>query len=347
VKIVVEIDLNRIEKNILATKRLVGVPVMLMVKADAYGHGLIKVAKRVENLVSAFGVETLEEGLKLRRAGIKSEILVLALCENEIYRAYRQDLTIGLHNGNQFVKIVSLINSNRINPAKLKTHVKVDSGMHRLGFRLDELRIVLQNAKSLGINVSGIYSHLRDETESQKGAFDAFVEVAKGYYPDIKAHLASSHSLFNSNLRYDGVRLGINAYEGAMSAYSQVIESRRLQAGERVSYGDFALQKATNTAVVFGGYADGVCRENPSDVYIDGRACKVIGNVCMDTFVVDTGGYVAKVGDEVVLVDENSILTVANQRKTIEYTVYTSFKGRVKRYYKHNGQETSENSGES
>lgn len=104
VKIVVEIDLKRIEKNVLATRRLVGVPVMLMVKADAYGHGLVKVAKRAENVVDAFGVETLEEGVKLRSAGIKSEILVLALCENEIFRAYKQDLTIGLHNREQFAK---------------------------------------------------------------------------------------------------------------------------------------------------------------------------------------------------------------------------------------------------
>lgn len=333
VKIVVEIDLKRIEQNVIATKRLVGVPVMIMVKADAYGHGLVRVAKRVENLVSAFGVETLEEGLKLRRAGIKRDVLVLALCKNEIYRAYRQDLTIGLHNREQFAKIVSLIDSNRINPAKLKTHVKVDSGMHRLGFCLDELQAVLQKAKSLGINVSGIYSHLRDETESQKSTFDRFVEIAKGYYPEIKAHLASSHSLFNPNLRYDGVRLGINAYEGAMSAYSQVVESRRLQAGERVSYGDFALQKATNTAVVFGGYADSIARENPSSVWIRGKKCAVIGNVCMDCFVVDTGDLAAKVGEKVLLFDGDKASEVASERNTIEYCLMTSQKGRIKRVY--------------
>lgn len=306
---------------------------MLMVKADAYGHGLVKVAKQVENVVDAFGVETLEEGLKLRNAGIKNEILVLALCENEILRAYRQDLTIGLHNRAQFAQIVSLLDSNRINPAKLKTHVKVDSGMHRLGFCIDELKILLQKAKSLGINVSGIYSHLRDETESQKGVFDALVEIAKGYYPDIKAHLASSHSLFNPNLRYDGVRLGINAYKGAMIAYSQVIESRHLQSGERVSYGDFALPNATNTAVVFGGYADSIARENPSSVWICGKKCAVIGNVCMDCFVVDTGDLAAKVGEKVLLFDGNTASEVASERNTVEYCLMTSQKGRIRRAY--------------
>ena len=333
VKIVVEIDLKRIEKNVLATRRLVGVPIMLMVKADAYGHALVEVAKRAENVVDAFGVETLEEGVELRSAGIKSEILVLALCENEIFRAYKLDLTIGLHNREQFAKIVSLIDSNRINPAKLKTHIKVDSGMHRLGFCLDELQIVLQKAKALGINVAGIYSHLRDEMESQKSTFDRFVEVAKGYYPDIKAHLASSHSLFNPNLRYDGVRLGINAYNGAMSAYSQVVESRRLQAGERVSYGDFVLQKATNTAVVFGGYADSIARENPSSVRIRGKKCAVIGNVCMDCFVVDTGDLEAKVGERVLLFDSDTASEVASERNTIEYCLMTSQKGRIQRVY--------------
>lgn len=118
-----------------------------------------------------------------------------------------------------------------------------------------------------------------------------------------------------------------------MSAFSQVVEARFLQAGEKVSYGDFILEKDTNTAVVFGGYADGIARENPSCVYIGNQKCRVIGNVCMDCFVVDTEKYVAKVGEEVVLLDEKTLQDVATERNTIDYTVLTSLKGRVKRVY--------------
>lgn len=306
---------------------------MMMVKADGYGHGICKVAHYVESAVDAFGVETLQEGLKLKRAGINKAILVLALSGSEIETACKNGLTIGLHNEAQLCKIVNLIEQKHIKPTDFDVQFKVDSGMHRLGFDESALKRALQKAERVKLNVSGVYSHLRDDTYDQKDEFDRLAGIVRSYYPQAKKHLASSHSLSNPNLRYDMVRLGIKAYEGAMSAYSQVIESRSLKAGERVSYGDYALEKDTNTAVVFGGYADGIARENPSSVYIRGQKCNVIGNVCMDCFVVDTGDFIAKFGDEVLLFDENTINRVACERNTIEYTVMTSLKGRIKRMY--------------
>lgn len=325
--------MNRIKRNVALTKEQVGVPVMLMVKADAYGHGLCKVAKCVENDVDAFGVETVEEALRLKRAGISKEILALAVSSKEIEKAYRGGVTIGLHNVEQFDEIVYLTRRNRINPQRCNVHIKVDSGMHRLGFCKADLEKVLPKAKEIGLRISGVYSHLRDEGDDQKDEFDKLAAFVKRYYPQAKTHLASSHSLANPHLRYDIVRLGIKAYKGAMSASSQVIETRFLKAGEKVSYGDFILEKDTNTAVVFGGYADGITRENPSCVYIGIQKCRVIGNVCMDCFVVDTEKYVAKVGEEVVLFDENTLQDVAKERNTIDYTVLTSLKGRVKSVY--------------
>lgn len=325
--------MERIKRNVDSIKIHVGVPIMMMVKADGYGHGICKVAHYVESAVDAFGVETLQEGLKLKRAGIKKTILVLALSGSEIETACKNGLTIGLHNEAQLCKIVNLIEKKHIKPTDFDVQFKVDSGMHRLGFDESALKRALQKAERVKLNVSGVYSHLRDDTEDQKDEFDKLAGIVKSYYPQAKKHLASSHSLSNPNLRYDMVRLGIKAYEGAMSAYSQVIESRSLKAGERVSYGDYALEKDTNTAVIFGGYADGIARENPSSVYIRGQKCNVIGNVCMDCFVVDTGDFIAKFGDEVVLFDENTINRVACERNTIEYTVVTSLKGRIKRIY--------------
>lgn len=325
--------MERIKRNVDSIKKHVGVPIMMMVKADGYGHGICKVAHYVESAVDAFGVETLQEGLKLKRAGIKKAILVLALSGSEIETACKNGLTIGLHNEAQLCKIVNLIEQKHIKPTDFDVQFKVDSGMHRLGFDESALKMALQKAERVKLNVSGVYSHLRDDTDYQKDEFDRLAGIVKSYYPQAKKHLASSHSLSNPNLRYDMVRLGIKAYEGAMSAYSQVIESRSLKAGERVSYGDYALEKDTNTAVIFGGYADGIARENPSSVYIQGKKCNVIGNVCMDCFVVDTGDFIAKFGDEVVLFDENTINRVACERNTIEYTVMTSLKGRIKRIY--------------
>ena len=333
IKIEIFVDTERIRDNLAQIKKQVDTKVLLMVKADAYGHGLLRVAKATCDVGDAFGVATVEEARVLRENGVGKDVLVCIVAPDELEYACRLGAIVSLHCYAQLDKLVELAKNGKIDCSKMRLHLKVDSGMHRLGFCLDELQIVLQKAKALGINVAGIYSHLRDEMESQKSTFDRFVEVAKGYYPDIKAHLASSHSLFNPNLRYDGVRLGINAYNGAMSAYSQVVESRRLQAGERVSYGDFVLQKATNTAVVFGGYADSIARENPSSVRIRGKKCAVIGNVCMDCFVVDTGDLEAKVGERVLLFDSDTASEVASERNTIEYCLMTSQKGRIQRVY--------------
>lgn len=325
--------MNRIKRNVALIREQAGVPVMLMVKADAYGHGLCKVATYVDDIVDAFGVENVEEALRLKKAGITKEILALAVSPNEIETAYRNGITIGLHNTEQFDKIVYLIGHNRVNPQRFNIHIKVDSGMHRLGFCVADLEKLLPKAKEIGLRISGVYSHLRDAGNDQKDEFDKLAGIVKSYYPQAKKHLASSHSLANPHLRYDMLRVGIKAYEGAMSAFSQVVEARFLQAGEKVSYGDFILEKDTNTAVVFGGYADGIAGENPSCVYIGNQKCRVIGNVCMDCFVVDTEKYVAKVGEEVVLFDEKTLQDVATERNTIDYTVLTSLKGRVKRVY--------------
>lgn len=315
---------------------------MLMVKADAYGFGITEVAKETEDIVDAFGVVTLQEAERLRGAGIAKDILLCACACDELKKACDLRVIIAVHDIEQVNALVSLANKGYIDAKKVRLHIKADSGMHRLGFDLDGIKNAVRILKNHGFCIEGVYSHLRDGTQTQKHVFDECAKAVKEVYPSAIAHLASTHSMFSENLRYDAVRLGIGAYTGAMSVYSQVIESRFVKKGEIVSYGDYVLLRDTNTAVIFGGYADGVCRECPADVYINGRACKVIGNVCMDTFVVDTGDYVASVGEEVVLLDGKSVQSVAKQRNTIEYTVYTSFKGRVQRYYKRNGQEISE-----
>ena len=313
-----------------------------MVKANAYGFGMKEVATEVEDIVDAFGVVTLEEAATLRNAGIKKDVLLCACACDEIEKACDLGVIIGVHDIEQVNELVTLAKNERIKPESVRLHIKADSGMHRLGFDCEGIKNAVRILKKHGFCVEGVYSHLRDGTLNQKASFDECVNAVKDEYPSAIAHLASTHSMQQEELRYDAVRLGIGAYTGAMSAYSHVIESRFLKKGEIVSYGDYILPHDTNTAVIFGGYADGICRENPSDVYIDGRACKVIGNVCMDTFVVDTKDYEAKIGEEVVLLDEKCVHDVEKQRNTIEYTVYTSFKGRVQRYYKRNGQETSE-----
>lgn len=311
-----------------------------MVKADAYGMGAVQVAKATESVVSAFGVVTLDEVRRLKKAGIRKDILLCACACEELRSALETGAIVAIHNLEQVQTLLDLAKSGATEANRARIHIKVDSGMHRLGFDCDGAKNAVRMLKTSGFNVEGVYSHLRDGTTAQLDKFNRCVKPIKDAYPNVITHLASTHSLANEKLRFDAVRVGIGAYKGAMSVFSQVLESRRLKKGECVSYGNFVLQKDTNTAVVFGGYADGVDRENPSDVYIDAKPCKVIGDVCMDMFVVDTGESLAQVGQSVVMLDKNCVDSVAKQRKTIEYCVYTAWKGRVKRCY--NGQKTSE-----
>lgn len=324
--------MNRIKNNVVAVKKKVGVPIILMTKADAYGHGLCKVAKYVEDEVDGFGVETLEEGLRLRRAGIKKEILTLALCPCEIAKACDNNLTIALHNEQQIVEIENLTRQKRINPQLVKVQIKVDCGMHRLGFSAWQLEKVLPKIKALALNVVGVYSHLRDDTPEQIAWFERLASVVKNVYPLAKMHLASSRFLDCENLRYDAVRLGIKAYEGAMSAHSQVLEARFVKRGQGVGYDGVMTERDTNVAVVFGGYADGIARETPSSVWIGARKCKVLG-VCMDCFLVDTGDFSAPIGEKVTLFDGDTIEQVAKERGTIDYAVMTSLHGRIVQKY--------------
>lgn len=129
------------------------------------------------------------------------------------------------------------------------------------------------------------------------------------------------------------VRAGICAYKGAMSAKSTVLESRYVHKGESVGYGYLPLAHSTGVAIVFGGYADGILREKPPCVSINGKKYAPIGNACMDVFAVDTGEYMAKVGEAVTLFDSESIDEAAKDRNTIAYCIMTSLHGRVNRCY--------------
>lgn len=323
---------------------------MLMVKADAYGFGIEEVATCVEDDVDAFGVVSIDEGIALRCAGIKKDILLCACACDEIQRAIDNNLMIALHNFEQVDALENVIKEGKTHLKNVRVHIKIDSVMHRLGFAPSEIKEVVeklqkirlecgktaQNEKAYCLDVVGVYTHLRDETFDKKAQFDKCVQAVKRSFPKAICHVASSHSFGDENLRYDGIRLGISAYKGCMRVTSRVIESRRVSKDERIAYGDFILDNDANTAVVFGGYADGIERGNPSSVYIRSKKCQVIGNVCMDTFVVDTGDFLAEVGEEVVLLDEDVAQDVAKERKTIEYTLFTCWKGRIDRVY--NGQ---------
>lgn len=329
INITLEINLDRIRKNLVDIKNDIGVKLMLMLKANAYGHGLVEVANAVEDITDMFGVETLEEGIALKQAGIDKDVLVLALQPCEVKCAIEHCLTIGVHNIDVANEVAICAKSG----LNANVHIKVDSGMHRLGLDYKELEKVFDVFKKFDVNVSGVYSHLRDDTTSQQADFEKLANRVKSTYPNAMMHLASSHSLKHEGIRYDMARGGICAYKGGMRAKSTVIDVRFVKSGEKIGYGNFTLDKDSNIAVIFGGYADGISREHPPCVYINNIKCEPIGNACMDVFIVDTGEYIAKPNESVIIFDENTIDDCASEQHTIDYCIMTALHGRVKRCY--------------
>ncbi|MBQ3754766.1 MAG: alanine racemase, partial [Clostridia bacterium] len=220
----------------------------------------------------------------------------------------------------------------RIAKSNVKIHLKVDSGMHRFGFDVSEVHTVCQELKALGIEIEGVYSHFGDHPKSQKARFDEACEIVRECYPNAMRHIASSHTLANKQYAYDGVRVGISAYMGAMTVESEVVASRQVDAGEYVGYGNHLTASPTNIAVVFGGYEDGIDRGRFQSVLCRGRDFKVVG-VCMDSTIIDTQDEVLGVGEKVVLLDAENITKTAEKMETIPYTLMTAWRGRIEKIY--------------
>ncbi len=319
-----EINLAAIRRNLAAMP----FNKILMLKADAYGHGIKEVALATRELTDGFGVVTLEEAETLRQCGIKKDILATALLPEELCKAAELDVTIGLNSFAQLEALLRLPGRKRA-----KFHIKLDTGMHRLGFAENDIDCLIGAFKDAGISPEGVYSHLRALSYDQVAAFKRGCEKLTAAFGEIKMHIASSHSMNIKTLRYDAVRVGLAAYKGAMSVFSKVLAVRRANAGECVGYGCNRLAHATNIATIFGGYADGIDREHPSDVYIRGVRCRSVGKACMDTFMADVGSLEPNVGEQVMLLSPEILEECAKQRKTIDYTMLTCWRGRVQRIY--------------
>ena len=327
----VKIDLERIKNNLKNAREVLAnlsenkVEICLMLKADAYGHGLEEVAKSTENIVDAFGVATLKEAVRTRKIAPSKPILVNMPRASEIEDAVQNGLTIGLSNEAQLEEVKRLAN------LRPKLHLAVDSGMHRLGFELEKVESVVDELKCAGLTLDGVYSHFGDHPSRQAERFEAACKIVRSAFPNAKRHIASSHTYKNPAYVYDGVRLGLDAYKGAMTVKSQVIASRKVYKGEYVGYGDYITQNPTNIAVIFGGYADGVGRNYPFVTW-QGKRFEVIC-VCMDVVIVNTHDEVLKIGDEVTLFDSETLDEIATKMHTIPYTLMTAWQGRTNKIY--------------
>ncbi|MCC6221593.1 MAG: alanine racemase [Deltaproteobacteria bacterium] len=362
---VVEVDLEALSYNFLSLKRLVNpAKVMAVVKANAYGHGLIECARHLAALgVDAFGVAIVEEGIALRQFGISMPILVCGgVLEEHIRFLLDYDLGITISSIAQLEMVERL--AQLVGKGAL-VHLKVDTGMGRLGidYRLaDELFHIA--ASCCHCSVQGVYSHFAtadavDLSFSQL-QLERFLEVVKFFknrnVPAPLLHMANSGAAIQMRGSHlDMVRLGLSLYGAhggahlrkqialrpVMSLKARVVLKKSISAGQTVGYGcSWVSRLGTNIAIVPVGYGDGYFRmlSNCGQVLIGGKRCPVVGKVCMDQVMVDVGEMDVREGDEVVIIGGQGeefigVEEVAEWAQTIPYEVMTAFDLRLPRRY--------------
>ncbi len=364
----VEIDLSAIASNTRRIAEIVGpqVRILASLKADAYGHGALKVAHTVlHNGASMLGVATVSEATPLRQASIRAPILVFGYTPPwQMREAVHLDLTITLYT----LEAAQALSRAAVSLGKtVKTHIKVDSGMGRLGIRAEEVDEVVQLVQSVvdmpGLELEGIFTHFA--TADAKDQHHARLQLArfqrvlqaleeKGVRPPL-IHAANSAAMLNlPESRFDMVRSGIALYgldpsehvrlpqgfRPALSFKTQVSLVKQVPAGECISYGYiYTTEQPMTIATLPVGYADGFRRgpTNWGSVLIHGQGAPLLGRVCMDQCMVDvTHIPQVRIGDEVVLIGRQgqASLTaeeVARRLGTIHYEVVSEILARVPR----------------
>ena len=362
----VEVDLEAITENLATIRKKVGsTKVMGTVKANAYGHGLLEVARLLEReRVDMLGVSILDEAMHLRHAGLQTPILIMGtILPEEAERAVELDVTLTL---NSFEVAKSLSESGKKLGRKMKAHVKIDTGMGRFGELPDKAVEYLKSLQSLEyLRVVGIYTHFPIADEQNDEFTLEQIRTFKNIISDLESkdihiplqHAANSSAILNyPDSYFNFVRPGITLYglypsekvnrtlplKPALSWKSTILALKKLPRSWSVSYGRTYITPSEKTiAIIPVGYADGFNRRlsNRGHVLIRGRRAPVIGLVCMDQFMVDVT-HIANVatGDEVVLIGNqgNNEITadeIAGQLGTIHYEVICGIAPRVPRIY--------------
>lgn len=347
----IEVDLNAIRSNYAALRAAFApAKVMAVVKANAYGHGMIEVARALDGYVDALGVADLSEAMALRDAGIKTRVMAWIIGpQDDLQAAVTNNIELGVSTFDQLDRL----------PAAAQFQIKVDTGLGRNGFsrlEFDQLFTRLQ-----GTNPVGIFSHLSNTSVSddlkQKRLFEDAISMGagKGLVFSERHLAASAGALSYEDFRYDMVRCGIalyglNPYEDreldgiqlqpAMRTLSQLVNVKKVPSGQGVSYGyRYVTDRETNLGLVPFGYAEGMPRISVNhEVLIAGKLYPVVGRVAMDQFVVDLGSSEPAIGTEVVIfgnpqVGEPSAQALGGSAGTINYEIITRIGGRANRSY--------------
>lgn len=357
---ILEVDINKIKRNIKILKNKSNGKFLAVVKADAYGLGAAEISKRIENDVDGFCVARLKEAIELRENNITKDILVLGYIHPDNYYLLDKYNIITTIYDYDLAKNLDDLGLN------IRAHIKIETGHNRLGFSVCDKSIeeIKKINKFKNIKIEGIFSHLakadeedRQYTYNQVEKFKHVLDNLSDISKDWMKHIENDACLIAYNYNFDAVRSGISMYgvypseyikdkysiglEYAFSLKSKISFIKELEKGESISYGGtYTTDKTTKVGTVSIGYADGYSRQisNKGYVLINGKKAKVLGVITMDQLMVDITDIDCEIHDEVILVgssmdEEISPYKVAKWSDTITYEVMTSISKRVKRIY--------------
>lgn len=364
-----QIDVDALRNNVSLITEKSGVPVMAVVKADAYGHGAVEVARSVEDLVGFYGVACIDEALELRMSGIKKPILILGCTPvSRFDDAINNDIRVSLFE----YKSALELSKTAVQLGKTaKYHFAVDTGMNRIGFKADKRSIELVKNICLlpGIYAEGIFTHFTSAdcedlsfTLKQKRLFTDFIIELENVGIEIPIkHTDNSAGILDFDSHLNMVRSGIITYglypsectpktiEGlkpAMRWESYVTYVKTVPKGEPVSYGGtFVTKRETKIATIPVGYADGYpwILSGKFYVLIEGEVAPILGRVCMDQLMVDvTHIDTAVMGSKVTLMgrDKDKVITAEEISKaalSFNYEFICGISRRVTRIYYKDG----------
>jgi alanine racemase len=356
---VMEIDLGAVVHNLNFFKARLkpSTRIMVMVKAFAYGSGSIEIANVLQfHKVDYLGVAYADEGIELRKNHIELPVMVMNPSEESFDTMLEYDLEPEIYSFKILKNYIHFLSGR-----SSKVHIKLDTGMHRLGFEASQLfELIEVLTKNPGLKVASIFSHLAGADESTHDNFSAeqakhFIEMADqisaalGYKPFY--HILNSPGILRlPQFQFDMVRLGIGLYgidptqehvsglQPVATLKTIISQIKNIQAGETIGYGRKGKAETNMTlATIAIGYADGFSRafsRGVGEVLINGHMAKVTGNVCMDMTMVDITGIPAKEGDDVIIFGkELPIQELADKINTISYELLTSTSERVKRVF--------------
>lgn len=363
-----EVDLDAIAHNVrLIVERMAPAQVMAVVKANAYGHGAVPVARTaLEAGATHLAVACVDEGVQLRQAGIEAPIAVVAYAapwEAEAVVAFR--LTPAVVDRETAEAFAAAARRARV---RQPVHVEVDTGMARFGVRAEALPGLLETVRALPeLELTGVYTHYAEADAADKSftnlQYQRFMQAVEAAGQPAPRHVANSATVLDlPHMTLEMARPGIAVYgyqpsdavsrslplRPAMSLKATLARVHILPKGETVSYGrTWTAPRDSRIALVPCGYADGIPRllSNRGAVLVRGQRAPIRGRVCMDQFMVDVTDIPgAAVGDEVVIVGRQGDATitweeVAAQASTIHYEVMCALSARVPRVYLRGGRE--------